>query len=85
MKIYVLFGQRKEDYPEQCAPEALEVMDEFSYNENGEWLHEKQQEHEKNPDLVALRIVEVDLGSGTQSKIRELLVGILTLKGELKG
>lgn len=83
MFLYVLFGQRKENYPGQYAPEALEVMDEYAYHENGEWLQEKLLEGEKTGEFAALKIMEINLGSGSQDRIREALVGTPVLKGTL--
>lgn len=38
MKLYVLFGQRKETYEGQFAPEALDVIDEYSMEDNTEYM-----------------------------------------------
>lgn len=85
MNLYVLFGQRKEGYTEQYAPEALEVMDEFAYDENGQWLEDKLKEHEATKEFLALKIVRVDLGAGSQENIRHLLVGTPEIKGTVEG
>ena len=81
MKIYVLFGQQKEDYPGQYAPEALEVMDEYAWEDNSTWLLEKLSEYEKDRRFEALKIIEVDVGS--QETIRELLIGLPSLRGKV--
>lgn len=81
MTVYILFGQRKCDYPDQYAPEALEVMDEFAYDENGEWLTEKLEAAEKTHEFTALRIIRVELGS--LEAIRELILGVPTIKGKI--
>jgi len=83
MSVYILFGQRICDYPGQYAPEALEVMDEFAYDENGVWLHDKLEAAEKTKEFEALRIVNIGLGD--MEKLRELIVGIPEIKGEVKG
>jgi len=83
MSIYVLFGQRICDYPGQYAPEALEVMDEFAYSENGEWLLGKLEAAEKTNEFEGLRIVQIDVGD--MEKLRELVVGIPLITGEVKG
>ena len=84
MNVYILFGLRKEGYAEQYAPEALEVMDQHSYDVNSEWLHEKLKEHEAHNSFVALKIMLIDLGAGSQEHIRELLIGTPKLKGTVK-
>lgn len=81
MNVYILFGQRKCDYPGQYAPEALEVMDEFAHDENGEWLDEKLAEAEKTGEFTAVRIIRVELGS--LEAIRELVLGVPTIKGKV--
>jgi len=83
MNVYILFGQRICDYPGQFAPEALEVMDEFAYDENAEWLHEKLEAAKKTKEFEALRIIHI--GVGDMEKLRELIVGIPSIKGEVKG
>lgn len=59
--LHVLFGQRKCSYDGQYAPEALEVMDEFGWDENPEFLIEKLDEFNKTDEFTALRIIEVKL------------------------
>lgn len=54
MNIHILWGFRHGE--EQ--PEALEIMDEFSFDSNPDWLHEKYVEHEKSGEFGALRIIE---------------------------
>jgi hypothetical protein len=81
MIIYILFAQRREAYPGQYAPEALATMNEFDYEENGQWLHTKLEECEKSDEYVALKILGVDVGS--QDKLRELLVGAPTIEGTI--
>jgi len=50
MTIFVLFGQRKEDYPGQFAPEALEVISCYGHEENPEFLEEKLAEYTKTEE-----------------------------------
>lgn len=54
MNIQILWGLRRGE--EQ--PEALEIMDEFSFDSNPDWLYEKHVEAEKSGEFVALRIIE---------------------------
>lgn len=85
MKLYVLFAQRMENHPGAEAPEAMEVMDEFSYDENPKWLHDKLEEIRANSDIVAADIFQVDLASNAQDRIRERLVGTEVLEGDIAG
>lgn len=59
--LHVLFGQRRCSYDGQYAPEALEVMDEFAWEENVEFLTDKLEEFRKTNEFTALRILEVAL------------------------
>lgn len=59
MILYVLFGQRKCNYPGQYAPEALEVMDEFGYEENPQWLEEKKEKCKATGEFMAVEIIEL--------------------------
>lgn len=43
MKLYILFGQRKCTYDGQYAPEALAIADEWTMDENPDYI-----ENEKN-------------------------------------
>lgn len=54
MNVQIIWGLRRGE--EQ--PEALEIMDEFSFDSNPDWLYEKYAEHEKTGDFGALRIIE---------------------------
>lgn len=83
MRVHILFGQRKERYAGEYAPEALVVADEFTMDENPEWMEEQVKEHEKNTDYVALRVFEIDLGPGSQGRIREQLIGTPKLTGRV--
>lgn len=64
MIIHILFGQRKEDYPEQYAPEALEVADEYAMQENPEWMQEKLAYYEGTKEFTALKVMEIEVKQG---------------------
>ena len=82
MTIFVLFGQRKEDYPEQYAPEALAVISEYDHQDNPDYLREQLEKYQKTNEFQALRVCEVSIGS--QSALRELLIGTPAIKGRIK-
>jgi len=88
MKIYVLFTQREERYEDECAPEAMEVCDEFMMEENPEWMHDQLVEYQNKvndnkSDTIAARVIEIDLGEGSQEKIREILIGTPKIDGKI--
>lgn len=59
MVIKVIMGQRKENYVGEYAPEALEVMSEFDYDENAVWLHDKLEALQKEPWWKSVKIVNI--------------------------
>lgn len=61
MDLYILFGQRRERYEGQHAPEALEVIDEYVWEENGQWLRGRREERRANEgsEWAALKIIRV--------------------------
>lgn len=61
MILKVIFGQRKERYEGERAPEALDVMDEFSYEENPDWIHKRLQTHRVNPDFERFEIIDIEV------------------------
>ena len=81
MTIFVLFGQRKEDYPEQYAPEALDVISEYGQEENPDYLEGKLAEYTATKEFIGLRICEVSIGS--QNNIRDLLIGYPEIEGKI--
>ncbi len=44
MKLYVLMAQRKERYPGEYAPEALDVIDEWADDDNPDYMARKLEE-----------------------------------------
>lgn len=61
MKLYILFGQRKEDYKGQFGVEALYCASEYDADENPEYLHGKKEMHRLNKDFEALEIVTLEV------------------------
>jgi hypothetical protein len=61
MLLKVIFGQRKERYEGEHAPEALDVMDEYSYEENPDWLNQKLETHRLNTDFERFEIIEIEV------------------------
>ncbi len=59
MIIFILFAQRREQYTGEHAPEALEVMTEFDFAENPEWMMEKLVTQQALSQWESVKIVEV--------------------------
>lgn len=71
MKLYVLFGQRKENYPGQYAPEALECIDEWGMEDNGAWIGDKKREFEATGEFESLVIVPLEMdGAALMQRLR---------------
>jgi hypothetical protein len=79
--LHILFAQRKCGYPGEFAPEALEIMDEFAYDDNGVWLHEKLEKYKKEDSSIErLEIIEVMVD---YTKIREIMSPKHQVSGEI--
>lgn len=83
MILYVLFGQRKESYEGQYAPEVLACWDEFSADENpGGWEQACEEAIAScGDDMFSTRVVHVRVNG---DKIRNLLVGVPAVDGAVE-
>ena len=61
MLVHLLVGHREESYPGQYAPEFLEVADEYTMEENPQWLQDKYDEYKKDTSFASLTIVTTTL------------------------
>ena len=59
MDFLILIGQRKQRYPGEYAPEALEVLDANGNDENPDFLIEKRDEYEASREFDALAVMTV--------------------------
>ena len=61
MKLHIIFGQRKCSYEGEYGPEALDVADEFTVEDNPDWLEKRLKEHrrDKSFESVAVLVVRV--------------------------
>jgi len=75
MKIYVLFGQRHENYPGELAPEALAVVDQFTHDENHQWMEDKQELMDSINEFVSTEVVAIDTGKEGFDEIKNRLNG----------
>ncbi len=85
MIIHILFGQRKEQYEGQYAPEVLVAWDEFCIDENPDgWTKatEKAKTDEYSKEFVAFRIVRVAVNG---HEIRNLLLAsVPVIRGQIQ-
>jgi len=67
--VFIVFGKRKES----CGgghPEALDVIDEWSHEENPEWLESSVARHRANTEFENVQIVRLDYMT---SAVRDIL------------
>lgn len=84
MILKVLFIQRHESYEGQYAPEALCCIDEFSYEENPNWIH-TQVEEELNMlgnDVRSNKIIDIEVDP---YEIRKILLNNPVITGKIAG
>lgn len=60
MILYILIGQRIEDYPGQYAPEALAVIDEYGHSDNPDYMREQKELYEKSKEFEKLAVIAVN-------------------------
>ncbi|MGG2576102.1 hypothetical protein ACQYZY_28745 [Pseudomonas aeruginosa] len=70
MKLFVLFGQRKCDYPGQYAMEALACMDENGQSDNPDYLEGEHAKYEQSGEFDRLSIVELSV---SEKDVRNVL------------
>lgn len=63
MKIHILMGQRKCDFPGQYAPEARGCMDEYGNTENPDYLIDERLSAEASGDFERVVIITLDVSS----------------------
>lgn len=61
MKIYVLMGQRKERYPGEYAPEALECIHEYGHDDNPEYLAKAKALYDAEGEFENTAIIPLEL------------------------
>lgn len=70
MKLYVLFAQRKQRYNGQYGIETLAITDEYSSEDNPEWIHDTKAENEATGDFESLAVVTLEV---SEAEIRKRL------------
>lgn len=61
MLIHLLTIKRVESYKDQYAAEVVEVMDEYSYEENPDWFRQKKDEWEGYDDVTRVAHVTLEV------------------------
>ena len=82
MIIFALFGQRKEHYEGEYAPELLLAWDEYSVEENKDgWEKELKKARAGNQDeMVSMRVIAITVNG---DYIRKALCASVKAKGTL--
>lgn len=61
MKLFVLFGHRKEDYPDQHGLEALACATQADTDENPDYLPEQLEKYQASREFGGLGIVQLEV------------------------
>ena len=61
MKLHILFGQRNCRYEGEYAPEALEIADEITMDDNSEWFEEKFEYYRDSTEFDALGVMIIKI------------------------
>lgn len=69
MKIFILMGQRKENYPGEYAPEALACMDEVGQDDNPDYLEGEKAKADASGDFERTEIIALQADSRAIMKI----------------
>jgi hypothetical protein len=83
MRLYVIFGQRKERYEGELAPEALDVMDEYCNDDNPSWLPDKLALYRESGEYIDVDIFAIELTGNAQKVIRDKLMNTPLIMGDL--
>lgn len=70
MYLYVVFGQRRENYPGELGPEAISVIDEFGHDENPTYIETERSEAAGSGDYENVVVARLDV---SQDAIMTLL------------
>lgn len=79
MKIHCLFAQRIESYEGQYAPELLDAIDEYTCEDNPDYLEDIKKEAEEEKVYSAVKVIDVEIND---HQLEAQLFG-KTLKGEI--
>jgi hypothetical protein len=61
MELHILWGQRICDYDGQYAPEALEIADQLTMDDNPEWFSGKMDEYIRSNDFDSVQAMKIKI------------------------
>ena len=79
MRIYTLWGQRKERYQGQYAPELIAAIDEWGMEENSSYLTDEESKASNSGEFDIIRRILININ---QKEFDEQLYGKV-LKGDI--
>lgn len=85
MKLHILFGQRKCEYPGQYAPEALECWDEFCIDENPDGFEEACEKRLAECGKDSFSSTRVVIVTVDDNKLDEVLNSTPEIEGSVEG
>lgn len=78
MKLHVLFGQRKERYTGEYAPEALACMSEYDHDDNPEYLAGEQANADASAEFRSTAVVTFEFSREQLERILNPVPAVLT-------
>jgi len=81
MLLYVIFIQRDEEYEGQIGVEAVDIMDEYSYEDNPDYLNDKLKELQNQPDITKAELIPIEI---KEAEITKILFPAKIIKGDIK-
>ena len=81
MILKVLFGRRTGSYKDEYAPEALNISDEYTDDENPDFIADKLKEYQKQEIFDGLEIIEIEVD---EDKIISILNPANRVEGKIK-
>jgi hypothetical protein len=59
MKLFILMGHRVESYEGEYGPEALETWDEYTEDENQQWIDEQLTKYKNDKTFASVAVIEL--------------------------
>lgn len=69
MKLYLLFGQRENAYPGEYGPELLDAIDEYTDEDNPDYLNDAYKKHSLSGQFISVIIVSTNVDDGELVKL----------------
>jgi hypothetical protein len=81
MRLFVLFGKRKEKYVGEYAPEVLVAMDEYGHHDNPAYLQSEYEKQLNTKEFEHLKVIEVEVN--TNKLMEQLCPKTIPVEGEI--